>query len=115
VANKNNKSGAWAMVFQEKLLELSENRDFKWQHWRVFTFLIGHLSYESFTPLRQAFIGERLGMGRSNISRLISELAVMQLVQKRYSRENGFEYRLNPDYAFKGAIKKLSMRKKKEK
>ncbi len=70
---------------------------------RLFIVLPEHLDYVTFRRLDQVKIGAELGMGQSSISRSLKELVEAGVVERR-GKGPLVEWRLSPDYGWRGDV-----------
>lgn len=91
----------WIVCYQEAMKWLARE-NLPNQEYRVLMFLLGELDFENFIRIRQAGIGEALGMKPSAISRAIRGLLGRNILVAGPQMGTAKTYRLNPRMAYKG-------------
>lgn len=93
----------WVAINQETSQKIATNQELKKNDYRVLLYLLGSVEYENWLTLSQAKIANALEMKRSNVNASLKKLQEQGIIEK-HGRAN---YRLSPQYGYKGKAKNL--------
>lgn len=97
--------GGWYITWQEKTMELAQNKEMTLTDWRVLAVLQSTLDFDNWIRISQSEIGTKIDVAQPNVSKSMQRLVRLQVVLLGPSTRNVKTYRLNPTLAFKGLLR----------
>lgn len=96
----------WFMASQDAWDELSKNERLVGRPTQVLIYLLGKLDFENWIYLQQTDISKDLKLQKTHVSKYIGLLCKEKILLKGPKIGNGYGYRLNPNFGWKGSNKK---------
>lgn len=100
--------GGWLMNSQKALEILATDKNLTGEMLRVFLFLCSKSDFNNWIQVTQLEICNKLDLQKSNVSRAIKQLVNKNIILRGKKVGRSFEYRLNPDYGWKGDVMDLN-------
>ena len=97
--------GGWFISWQEKTMELAQNKEMTLTDWRVLAVLQSELDFDNWIRISQSEIGVKIDVAQPNVSKSMQRLVKLQVVLLGPATRNVKTYRLNPTLAFKGLLR----------
>lgn len=92
---------------KSNLHNLLINPEFSCECSKVLLTLMLYLDFDNWILLSQAEMAKEIGMQRQNFSRNMKKLENMNVIEKGRKYRNFYNYRLSPQYAWKGERESL--------
>ena len=98
----------WVMNSQEAMMIIARDKDLTRDALRIFIEVCGRLDFQNWVQISQVELSKELDIHKVNVSKAIKLLVTKGILLQGQKIGRSFEYRLNPDYGWKGKVKNLN-------
>jgi len=101
----------WIQVYQDTLLTVAKDREFKGSSFRVFVYLLARTCFENHLSLNSVIMAKNLGMDDSDVRKCIGLMKKKGILVKEVDSEGFVKWRLDPNCGYKGDMEGKVYRK----
>ena len=104
---KNPYNKGWIMNSQEALEIVAKDKDIKGETYRVLFFICARLDFENWVQIPLSEVAQELDLKKQSVTRAIKVLEEKEIILRGPKVGRSYAFMLNPDFGWKGKVKKL--------